>query len=212
MSFWNSIQQIVSDAGTSMANVGDSARKLVGRSEEQCDNEIEDNDAFEKIHPANPPRPGCPLVVPDTVNDGVSSKGSETAQNSFFPRFYGKASLWQRISTDNASSQSGLDNDTSSSPRTASLKMTARKFFNAQGLGNGGDAGNVDTAQDRFTFGKDSTLHDGHSSSGGINDFSGRKKGTSVKRNIKQSPKIDKPSCFMQMPQRWAEVTDTRSG
>ena len=212
MSFWNSIQQIVSDAGTSMANVGDSARKLVGRSEDQCDNEIEGNDAFEKVHPANPPRPGCPLVVPDTVNDGVSNKGPEAAQNSFFPRFYGKASLWQRVSTDNASSQSGLDNDASSSPRAASLKMTARKFFNAQGLGNGGEAGNLDTAQDRFTFGKDSSLQEGHSSSGGIHDFSGRKKGTSVKRNMKQTHKIDKPNCFMQMPQRWAEVTDTRSG
>ena len=45
MSFWNSLSQMVSDAGTSIAsiNVGDSARKLVGRGEEFGENETESN-------------------------------------------------------------------------------------------------------------------------------------------------------------------------
>jgi len=213
MSFWNSLTQVVSDAGTSIAsiNVGDTARRLVGRGEEQGENETENIDLLDKSRSALPPRPGCPLVVPEPTNDCANNKGAEGNQNSFFPRLYGTTHFLKRMSTETITPQTSLDQDFSTAQRTGSFKDNTQTFFNTHGR----DTGSLDTnngSTDRFNMGKSSLLNEGRSQSGAMDDFSSKRKGMSVKRSTKNSTNISKPSCFMEMPQRWAEVTDTRSG
>ena len=218
MSFWNSLSQMVSDAGTSIAsiNVGDSARKLVGRGEEFGENETENNEAMEKSRPGLPPRPGCPLVVPEPSNDNGNNKGTEPNQNSFFPRFYGTTSFLKRSSNDQMSPQTSLDMDSTMTQRTGSLKSNAQKFFNTHGLSNTGEnTGSLDSPnlpQDRFNMGKPLISGDGRSQTASKDDSGYRRKGMSVKRGNQSSSKVPKQNCFMEMPQRWAEVTETRSG
>ena len=215
MSFWNSLSQMVSDAGTSISSVGDSARKLVGRGEEPGENEAENDDSLEKSRSVNPPRPGCPLVVPDTTNDGSNNKGVEGTPNTFFPRLYGTPNFLKRVSTDTMTPQASLDQENPNTHRTGSFKAHAQKFFGTHGLTQGGETGSLDSSNvstDRFQIGKSSTISDNRSSSGAMEDFPGRRKGMSVKKGSKNSTKVSKPNCFMEMPQRWAEVTDTRSG
>jgi hypothetical protein len=211
MSFWNSLQQVVSDAGTSIVNVGDTARRLVGRGEEQGENETENTDLLDTSRSALPPRAGCPLVVPEPTNDYANNKGVEGNQNSFFPRLYGTTNFLKRVSTDTVSPQTSLDQDFPNAQRTGSLRDNAQNFFNTHGR----DTGSLDTSNgstDRFNMGKSSLLSDGRSQSGTKDDFSSKRKGRTVKGSTKNSSNTSKPSCFIEMPQRWAEVTDTRSG
>ena len=213
MSFWNSLQQVVSDAGTSIAsiNVGDTARRLVGRGEEQGDNETENTDLLDTSRSFLPPRPGCPLVVPEPTNESANNKGVEGNQNRFFPRLYGTTNFLKRVSTDTISPQTSLDQDFSTAQRTGSFKDNAQNFFNTHGR----DTGTLDTnngSTGRFNLGRPTRLNEGRSQPGSTDDFSSKRKGMSVKRSTKNSTDISKPSCFMEMPQRWAEVTDTRSG
>ena len=216
MSFWNSIQQIVSDAGTSIAsiNVGDSARKLVGRTESQGDNEAETVESLEKSRVTNPPRPGCPLVVPEPSNENASTKGSETTQHSFFPRLYGTATFLKRVNTDSISPQTSVESENPPSQRPGSFKANAQRFFNVHKLS--GDNESLEAVNggstDRSSMGKTTILNESRKSLASTEDYPGRRKGVSIKRSSKQSSKINKPNCFMEMPQRWAEVTETRSG
>ena len=215
MSFWNSLQQSVSDLGSSIAsiNVGDSARKLVGRAEEQGDPEDDNKDLLEKSHSTNPPRPGCPLVVPEPSKNSANAQGPEAAQNSFFfPRLYGTPTFLKRVSSEKTSPQNtSLDDDTSSSYRTGSIKANAQRFFGTRGLKNSGDAGSIDSSNistERFNTGN------GRTSTGATEDIPGKRKSHALsgKRSSNNSTAISRPSCFTEMPQRWAEVTDTRSG
>ena len=217
MSFWNSISQMVSDAGTSIAsiNVGDSARKLVGRGEEVGENEAENNDVLDKSRPGIPPRPGCPLVVPEPSNDNANTKGNEANQNSYFPRVFGTTSFLKRVSNDPMSPQTSLDQDSPMTHRTGSLKSNAQKFFETHGMPDRGETGSLDSPNhpsDRFAMGNPISISDSRSPSKSKEESDGRRKGMSVKRGKQDSRKISKPSCFMEMPQRWAEVTETRSG
>ena len=210
----NSISQMVSDAGTSIASTADSARKLVGRGEELEENEAENNDVLDKSRPGLPPRPGCPLVVPEPSNDNGNSKGTEANQSCYFPRDFGTTSFLKRVSNEpTISPQNSLDQEPPISHRTGSLKSNAQKFFDAHGMPSRGETGSFDSPNhpsDRFNMGK--SMNDSRSSSASKDDSGGRRKGMSVKRGKQDSDKISKPSCFMEMPQRWAEVTETRSG
>ena len=214
MSFWNSISQMVSDAGTSIASTADSARKLVGRGEELGESEAENNDALDKSRPS---RPGCPLVIPEPSNDNANTKGNEPNQNSFWGnRFVGTTSFLKRVSNDPMSPQTSLDQDSPMTHRTGSLKTNAQRFFNTHGMPNSElETGSLDSPNhpaDRYSMGKSQALNDGRPPSTSKEDSSGRRKGMSVKRGKQDSGKMSKPNCFMEMPQRWAEVTETRSG
>ena len=209
MSFWNSLQQMVSDAG-------DSARKLVGRGEEQGEAELENGDSPENSRSTNPPRPGCPLVVPEPTKNNTNNKGPEGAQNSFFSRPFGTPNFLRRIaSSDTTSSQ--VDLDPPSTYRTGSLKPNVLRGFNNRDLKDGVDAGSIDSSNmstDRFGIRNVTSSNDGRPSTRVIEDFPSRRKGNTVqgKRACNSSSDMSRPACFMEMPQRWAELTETRSG
>ena len=222
MTFWSSIQQIVSDAGTSISNVSDSARKLVGRGESQDENDdVSAAHIDSRSRTTNPSRPGCPLVVPDTTdrrNSNVGVGGPDSSQNSFgFAQLVGTTKFLRRVSSQ--SSSSNVVSDSSSTPqRTGSLVAAPSGWMSNQSmksngnssLSGGSKSSMFSSAADRFT----SISSGGSSGSGDRGDDVFRRANINAHQKRKSPARSTsrKPSCFMEMPQRWAELTETRSG